>query len=169
MTPKAKTWLKWGLLGVGIALAVRVMFESSRAAMGGHSKLANFSGTDIRGKRFSLADYRGHQPVIIDFFATWCGPCQMEWPELEAAARKYQDKGLVVVAVTKESAQEVNVFPKYQKSPIRVLPDGAAAGDAYGASEIPHTFFFNAKGELVGNVEGYTPDSLRHAIKSLGL
>lgn len=169
MTPKAKTWLKWGLLGVGLALVVRIMFESSSAAVGGHGKLASFSGKDIRGKQFSLAEYRGHQPVIVDFFATWCGPCQAEWPELEAAARKYQDKGLVVVAVTTESPQEVNAFPKYQKSPIRVLPDGGEVANAYRINSFPHTFFFNAKGELVNDMPGYDPDGLQDAIKTLGL
>ena len=168
MTPKAKTWLKLALLGIGVAVAVRVMFESSRAAMGGHSKLANFSGKDIRGKSFSLADYRGHQPVIIDFFATWCGPCQQEWPELEAAARKYQDKGLVVVAITDESAAEVNAFPKYQKSPIRVLPDGGEVGRAYGITSFPHTFFLNAKGEVVDHLEGYAPGSLPGEPQAMG-
>lgn len=50
------------------------------------------------GKPVSLSQFRG-QPVLINFWATWCGPCRLEMPHLQAAYEQYRDKGFTVIAV----------------------------------------------------------------------
>jgi len=62
-----------------------------------------FAVTDIDGKQFSLADYKG-QPLMIDFWATWCGPCRGELPFIKQAWEKYGKKGLQIVSISLDYA-----------------------------------------------------------------
>src|SRR5713226_5826418 len=60
----------------------------------------NFSARGLDGKVIDLRNYRGH-PVIVDFWATWCGPCRRQIPELVALYEKYnRSRGLVVIGVS---------------------------------------------------------------------
>src|SRR5260370_27065956 len=60
----------------------------------------NFSAPSLDGKKIDLSNYRGH-PVIIDFWATWCGPCRRQIPELVSLYRKYnKSRGLVIIGVS---------------------------------------------------------------------
>ena len=69
----------------------------------------DFTLTDVHGQEVRLADLRG-KAVIVDFWATWCPPCQALMPDLEAIARKYSDR-LEVVAVSVDGDPEAVVPP----------------------------------------------------------
>lgn len=69
-----------------------------------------FSLEDLDGNTVSLADFAG-QPIIINFWATWCVPCRIEMPELEQAHQAYADDGLVILALNQdEPADLVRAF-----------------------------------------------------------
>src|ERR1700760_2339400 len=73
--------------------------EANAAAPGSelHGKPAPaFTLKDLDGKKVTLAQFKGH-PVVVNFWATWCGPCKLEMPWFEEFSHKYQDKGLVIL------------------------------------------------------------------------
>jgi thiol-disulfide isomerase/thioredoxin len=120
----------------------------------------NFSGVDLAGRGWKLGEHRGRHPVIVSFFATWCGPCRMEIPHLVELEKKYADRGLEVVMVTKEPAETVKADPELSVLPLRILVDGERIFTSYNVSPIPHLFYFDAEGSLVEDVEGYDEDAL---------
>ena len=58
----------------------------------------NFELSTLTGERVQLADFRG-QAIFLNFWASWCGPCRAEMPDIDAVLRKYEDDGLIVLAV----------------------------------------------------------------------
>lgn len=69
----------------------------------------DFALPDVRtGTLVRLSDFRG-RPVLINFWATWCGPCRVEMPELEAAYKRYGDQGFTVIAVDVKIDEDIPV------------------------------------------------------------
>lgn len=116
-----------------------------------------FKLTRIDGSAFKLADYAG-KVVIVNFWATWCGPCLTELPMLEKTAAKYKDdSGVVFVALsTDEERDEVAPFVKQHKFK---LPMGYAEHleDHFRVSSIPTTMIFDRKGEIAFRQAGFNP------------
>lgn len=94
----------------------------------------------------TLASLRG-RVVLIDFWATWCGPCVASIPHLIELHGKYADQGLVIVGHTDGSSTNLEGFIAAKKIPylISVGPD---IGDAYGVSGIPHVFVVDPEGKV---------------------
>ena len=107
----------WGLLG-GSGEAYY------KAAPKGESLYdLKFSGTTLAGNPFSTADKRG-KVLLVNFFATWCGPCVEETPHLVALHEELKDKGLEMVMVTDEPAPKIMAFVKFNQITYAVLPNG---------------------------------------------
>ncbi len=90
------------------------------------------------GARLDLEKFKGH-PVILDFWATWCGPCRVEAPILSRVAERYKDRGLVVVGVnTNDKPGLARAFAADKKLsyPI-VFDEGSDVGERYGVSSLP--------------------------------
>ena len=82
-------------------LAVALVVRSSA----GERANLNFTLDDMNGAKVDLAKYAG-KPLIINLWATWCGPCRLEMPQLVAFADKYKDRGLTVIGVSVDDAPD---------------------------------------------------------------
>ena len=110
--------------------------------------------------RLSLASMKGH-PVILDFWATWCGPCQMEAPIMNTIAQRYNDRGLAVVGVNTSdedglAAQFVN--KKHLGFPV-VYDEGNAIAKKYAVTNLPTLIVISKTGKVVAVRTGVTSDS----------
>lgn len=101
--------------------------------------------------QLSLEDLKG-QPVVLDFWATWCGPCQMQTPILDRVARRYEEKGLKVVGVNVHDDDHA-AARKYAKAknlsyPIVVDEAGLAQRD-YAVNNLPSLVLVDREGRIV--------------------
>ena len=121
------------------------------------SRAPDYAAVSLDGKKVSLADLRG-RAVLVNLWATWCGPCRREMPELSALWRRHAGEGLSVVGISvdeESSAQKVRRFVGDQKIPYTILHDGEdRASGVFGVPALPGTFLFDREGVLVWNQVG---------------
>ena len=111
----------------------------------------NFTLEDIDGNEVSLADFAG-QPVMINFWATWCAPCRLEMPHIQAQFEKHQADGFVVLALNQmESAEIVSDF-FYDEMGLTFTPlldKSSKVSRDFGAYRInPSSYFINRDGTV---------------------
>lgn len=121
------------------------------------------------GQKIALASLKG-KPVVVNFWASWCEPCQEEAPILEAAARKYAPQGVVFVGIAYEDTQKDGVA-WLQQHGITYLAgpdtDGGIAV-AYGVTGVPETAFIGRDGKVTFKFGGAIDDgTLAHQIQAL--
>lgn len=122
----------------------------------------DFQLVDLYNKTFSLKQFSGH-PVLLNFWATWCGPCKEEMPLIVESYRIYQPD-LVVLAVNEgETILDVTTFLADTPLPFMILLDESQeVGDLYGIYAYPTTFFVDASGIVqaieVGSMDSNTID-----------
>jgi thiol-disulfide isomerase/thioredoxin len=149
------------------AVAVYVALLGSRAtgetsAFADAGKLApTWTLTDVNGKAIHSSDLKG-KVVVLDFWATWCGPCRMEIPGFIALQKQYGDQGLIVVgasvdeggaAVVKKFADQLGI--NYSVGVADETLQGAF-GEIVG---LPTTFIIDRQGRLVDKHLGLTAQS----------
>lgn len=134
-----------GLERVGELVGARA--QGGLPAVGGRAP--TFSLPSASGSEISLADLAG-QPVVINFWATWCLPCRAEMPELEAAYRAHESDGLAVLAINLgESREEIVPFGRELglSFPLLLDPLGQTTAE-YGVRGLPTTFFLDRSGQI---------------------
>jgi thiol-disulfide isomerase/thioredoxin len=116
------------------------------------------------GKRAEVAELLGSgRPLVLDFWATWCGPCRLEIPHLLEFAERYRAQGLLIVGLTLEDPEEKRAAVKqFVKAFKMTYPVAFASTSIYAflnADEprvrLPQTFVFRADGTLVRRLTGY--------------
>lgn len=114
-----------------------------------------FSLPDLAGKTVQLKTFRG-KLVLLNFFATWCGPCREEMPGMERLYRAHQDKGFAVVAVNLyERAKTVRPFVQELKLSFPTILDvEGSVGREYGVRALPVTFLVGRDGNIVWRAIG---------------
>ena len=117
-------------------------------------RFPGFAETDASGKPLSLAAYRG-KVVLVDFWATWCGPCRAELPNVIAAYKKYHAKGFEVVGISLDSDNnKLTQFTQSQGMPWPQYFDGAGwenkLAKKYGVNSIPMTYLLDSRGRVIG-------------------
>ncbi|HEX7388977.1 MAG TPA: TlpA disulfide reductase family protein [Acidiphilium sp.] len=109
------------------------------------------------GRRLSLADYRG-QGLIVNFWATWCGPCTRELPTLAALNKTLSPDGIRVLPISVDATGVRAVEPYYAAHHIEGLPvlvdPSSSALDAFHVNGIPLTIIIDRKGDMVAELEG---------------
>lgn len=121
----------------------------------------DFSLLNHDGETVQLSSYRGHV-IILDFWATWCGPCRQEIPGFVELYNQYRDKGLVIIGVSLDQQGWKAVKPFMQQFRINypiVLGNNKVVNDYGGIRYIPTTFIIDRNGKIVEKVVGYHPKS----------
>jgi thiol-disulfide isomerase/thioredoxin len=114
----------------------------------------------LDGGKLDLAGLKGKNVVILDFWATWCGPCVQAMPIIDKVAEKFKDKGVLLYAVNlEEGPDEIKAFLKENmlEVPIALDSDGAVA-KAYEAVAIPQTVLVGKDGSVQVVKVGLLPD-----------
>jgi peroxiredoxin len=118
----------------------------------------SFSLASRAGTQVSLADLKG-QVVMINFWASWCGPCRQEFPALDQIYAKYKPMGFTLVAINVESekADAERFLEKTPASfPILFDPDNKVSG-SYGVSAMPTTVLVDRQGRVRWQHRAYKP------------
>jgi len=119
----------------------------------------NFELEGSDGKTIRLSDFKG-KVVILDFWATWCGPCRMEIPGYVDLYKKYNDKGLEIIGVSldRDGWTPVKPFMHSFKINYPIVMGNMQVVQAYGGIQsIPTTFIINREGEVVERKIGARP------------
>lgn len=132
----------------------------------------DFALSDLKGNKVTLTSYRG-RPVMINFWATWCGPCRIETPWIVELRNKYAAQGFEVLGVDTEgddlrkndkagwakAAAEVNKFVAQEDVSYPMLLDGDSISREYGGlDDLPASFFVDRKGVIVASQVGLTSE-----------
>jgi cytochrome c biogenesis protein CcmG, thiol:disulfide interchange protein DsbE len=122
---------------------------------GAHPLAPDFSLTDLSGRKLTLADYRG-KVVLLNFWATWCGPCRVEIPGFVDLQSKYRDQGLVVIGVSMDDdpAPVREFYERYRMNyPVAMGDDGLAERFG-GILGLPTTFLIQRDGHIYAKLMG---------------
>ncbi|MGQ9496054.1 MAG: TlpA disulfide reductase family protein [Thermoanaerobaculaceae bacterium] len=115
---------------------------------------------DLNGTPSKLSDYRG-LVVVLNFWATWCGPCRMELPELQKLYNKLGGKGLVVLAVNVDTyKQAVPSFVERMKLSLPVFVIEPQVEQQLGIATIPFTVILDKQGRAVRAYPGFSSDGM---------
>ena len=139
-----------------ILLAILVLISTGLVMLGcstqstevdNRNSAPDFQFYDPEEKPVFLSDLRG-KTVMLNFWATWCGPCVYEMPYLQQVYQEWSDKGLVLLAINMgESSSRVNAFlQRYSVSFPVLLDPGQEVALKYNVSYIPTTFFIDKEG-----------------------
>jgi len=107
---------------------------------------------NANGLPVALSAYAGqHKCVVIDFWASWCGPCIEEMPNLKRIYSTYKSKGLEIVGISVDDDKTawLNAVKKYNMDWVQLADDKQLAGELYGIATIPHTIVLDQNGIIV--------------------
>src|SRR5262249_45266864 len=133
---------------VGLLLLVSAFGQSS----------PELSLKDADGKTYNLSDYRG-KIVVLNFWATWCVPCKEEMPIFTEAYKRYNQRGLVILAASLDDARTRKYIPKFVQRfkiefPVLVDATSTTMQQMGLGDSVPSTLFFDEKGNVAGKIVG---------------
>lgn len=124
------------------------------------NKAPQFTLKDTAGKSVSLDVFKG-KIVLLDFWATWCGPCRESIPEMAELHRTYAERGVVILGISMDegagAAERVKEYARQNAIPYRLLLDSGTVSTAYRVRTIPATFLLDRDQVIVEIHPGYVP------------
>ena len=156
-----------------ILLGLLAVVLLTRASFGDDAIIGNaapeFSLADLDGNPIHLSELRG-RPVIVNFWASWCGPCVEEFPLLREAMERYGPHGLAVVGIVYEDRSEAARDFMRRNGAIwpAAMDPGLRVADAYGIVGVPETFFIGRDGTIVARQIGqFSAASLEEKVAAI--
>ena len=148
---------RW-IVTFALAAATAILPGAARAGSELRAAAPDFRLPTRAGSPVALADLRG-QVVMINFWASWCGPCRQEFPVLDAMYRKYRPMGFTLLAINVESdPADAERFLAATPVTFPVAFDaGNAVSSSYGVSAMPTTLIIDRKGQVRWLHRAYKP------------
>ena len=139
-------------------LAALVAATSATAAGGGKGPAPAFTLSTLSGKTASLSQFKG-QVVMLNFWATWCGPCQQEMPLLDQMYKTYKAAGftLLGISVDTDKAAVTGLLARRPVSFTVLLDPKNKVSSEYHVEEMPSTILIDRKGDIRYVHRGYKP------------
>ena len=168
------------VVAFAVALMLYVGFHTARRGSGSFaprltpSSLApDFSLESLDGKTVRLSDLRG-KAVLLNFWATWCGPCKIEMPWFVELQNQYASQGFQIIGVAMDEAskEDIGKFAKDMGVNYPILIGKEAVGEQYGGvPALPETFVIGRDGKIVDKILGLRgkaeiEDSIKKALNT---
>ncbi len=151
LATRSLRWILW--IGISLILGVALVAcggQAGQSQNAGEGVAPDFSLNDLNGQQVTLSQFRG-KPVMLNFWASWCGPCRVELPEIQALHQAH-DKGDVVILGVDfgEQADTVRSFAQENGLTYRILTDeNSTISRLYHVPGLPTTVFVNKQGQIV--------------------
>jgi thiol-disulfide isomerase/thioredoxin len=169
--------LAGALLAVGLVVGLYLVnrywiapaVTSQAKSASEHALAPAFSLSDLSGRTLSLSDYKG-KVVVLDFWATWCGPCRIEIPGFVELQNHYGNQGLAMIGISMDDGPEPVVeFYKQFKMNYPVALGSERLGELYGGIfGLPTTFLIGRDGRIYAKHVGATdPALIEEEVKQL--
>jgi thiol-disulfide isomerase/thioredoxin len=120
--------------------------------------------SDANGKTHSLSEYRG-KIVVLDFWATWCGPCAEVMPRMQKLHEKYKAKGLVVFGVNSWERKDPVALMRKKRFSYGLLLKGEEIAEAYKVTSLPVVYIIGGDGRIIYCHEGAGGKNLASVIE----
>lgn len=152
---------QWSLIGsLLMAWAVGIGCGVDARGVEVGDRVPQYSAPDLSGQEIAFEDYVG-EVVLVNIWATWCGPCRVEMPPIQAAFRRYRDRGFTVLAISIDQGPgyegKVAAFAEEYglEFPILLDPEGRVS-EVLRTVGVPETFVLNREGRIVKRLIGAT-------------
>lgn len=132
--------------------------------------MPTFTANTIDNIKFELSAHPG-KVIIVNFWASWCGPCIEEIPSLIQLAEHFKDRIEILAVSNDEKIEDIQIFlkafSKLKASSIKIIWDGdRKIADLFNVQRLPESFIVRADGKLekkiIGSITWYTPQSLEY-------
>lgn len=152
--------LKGAIVAVAVAVLGLAFGQASSISKLEGKKMPNISMTDLAGKKHTNESLKG-KVVLLDFWASWCGPCKAASPFMQSFHKKYASKGLVVIGANFEGQVETkNVTSRYSKKhnlTYTFTHNNNKVAEVLGVTGLPSFIFVDRKGVVRRTEAGFAP------------
>ncbi len=169
------SWILIGLFVVIVANELRGFFlrpppVAQSGKLAEDFSVARIDDSAAPGERFQLSAQKGH-PVLIDFWATWCGPCKESLPLIDQVHQRLSTRGLRTIAIEIEGAEaKAKQFAAALQLKMPLGSDAGTVAERYGITQIPMTVLIDGQGQIRRVFRGvHSAEELTQAIEAVGL